>query len=116
MWIKIAIFLGLILLDYITGIISAYIKKELSSKIGLQGLIKKGGICLGFVGCMLIELFLINSGYLNERLITTVYLLMYSCNEFISIFENLDECGVKLPTKIKDVINNITGKSDNGQS
>ncbi len=116
MWIKIAIFLGLILLDYITGIISAYIKKELSSKIGLQGLIKKGGICLGFVGCMLIELFLMNSGYLNERLITTVYLLMYSCNEFISIFENLDECGVKLPTKIKDVINNITGKSDNGQS
>lgn len=116
MTIKILIFLGLIATDYLTGIISAYIKKDLSSKIGLQGLIKKGGICLGFVGCMLIELFLMNSGYLNERLITTVYLLMYSCNEFISIFENLDECGVKLPTKIKDVINNITGKSDNGQS
>lgn len=108
---KIIIFLGLIATDYITGIISAYIKRELSSKIGLSGLIKKGGICLGFVACMLVELFLIESGYMNERLITTIYLLMYSCNEFISIFENLDECGVKLPDKIKDVINNITGKS-----
>lgn len=109
---KILIFLGLICLDYLTGIIAAYINKTLSSKIGLNGLIKKGCIALGFGACLLVELFLINEGYLNQNIISTVYLLMYSCNEFISIFENLDKCGVKLPEKIKTTINNITGKSN----
>lgn len=106
---KIIIFLGLIALDYLSGIAAAYVKKSLSSKVGLKGLIKKGGICLGFIACYLIELFLGEMGYSNISFISVTYLILYGCNEFISIFENLDEMGIKLPEKIKSVINNIKG-------
>ncbi len=109
--IKILIFLGLIALDYITGVVAAYINKTLNSKIGLNGLFKKGGIALGFIACYLIEYFLLESGYAHIDFISSTYLLMYTCNEFISIFENLDRCGVKLPNVIKTAINNITGKN-----
>lgn len=106
---KIIIFLGLIALDYISGICAAYVKKTLSSKIGLKGLIKKGGICLGFIACYLVEAFLGEMGYTDISFISTTYLILYGCNEFISIFENLDEIGIKLPEKIKSVINKIKG-------
>ena len=89
----------IMVLDYITGVLSAIYNKELSSKIGLKGIGKKlAYLCGVILACVLDSL----TGQTNIIRMLVIYLFI--ANDGISIVENLAEMNVKLPKKVLEVL------------
>ena len=79
--------------DYITGICKSSIEGTISSQVGFNGIMRKVIMFL-FVGIANItEQHLLG----NVAGFKTVVVLFYIGNEGISIIENADACGVKIP-------------------
>lgn len=100
-------------LDYVSGIIKAFVKKELSSKIGVKGLLKKVGV---FVVVALAVLLDKVSG--STGAVRTLVIYYFVANEGLSIVENLAETGLPIPDVIKKALKNLKseskGKKKNG--
>lgn len=101
-------FLILIIIDYITGICKSIYQKKLSSKISSKGIVKKIGYLIIIVVAQLIDNLYINSISVRDTL-----LYMFITSEIISILENTNDLGIKLPTNIKDKL--IKGGENNEQ-
>lgn len=86
-----------IVLDYITGIIKAWLLKEISSARGYQGLIKKSLVLVVIiVANMADDVFGTNGLFRNA--ICYIYISI----ESISILENLAASGVPIPQPLID--------------
>ena len=94
------VLLGVMLLDYITGMIKAYIRAELNSKFGIKGILKKlcymVMVAVGAAVDYLLRGAAIRAGItLDVKLffgmLVTVWLTI---NELISVMENLAAIGV----------------------
>lgn len=94
------VLLGVMLLDYITGMIKAYVRAELNSKFGIKGILKKlcymVMVAVGAAVDYLLRSAAIGAGItLDVKLffgmLVTVWLTI---NELISILENLAAIGV----------------------
>ena len=116
----------LMILDYATGVIAAYFKKELSSWRGLQGILKKFsfmllvilGFLIDFVAMHLIE----KTGVQFDThgifgIATTCWLIG---NEGLSILENAAIIGLPVPpflktalAKLKNQVEEAGGKYEN---
>lgn len=97
------------LVDYISGIINAILKKKLSSKVGLKGIFKKSYILL-LVGAVNL---LGNAIGIDE--LRYIIISFYIANEGISLIENASEIGVPIPAKIIDVLEQLkTGGDKDG--
>ena len=83
-------------LDYITGILKAYITKNLSSSIGVKGITKKGLILIILIVGSLLDR-LTNS---NEWIFRTLICYFYISNEGLSLLENCAALGLPLPDKL----------------
>ena len=89
-------------IDYLTGIISATYNKELSSKIGFIGIIKK------FCYLLLVALSVIIDNLLGQSgLIRSLVIYFFVANEGLSIIENMAEMNIKLPEKLIDALEQI---------
>lgn len=87
--------------DYITGILAAFHKKELSSKVGFNGIIKK---LVMFLLCSIaFKIDLLLPHELNGALFNLV-VFWYCGNEALSIIENAIELDLNVPEKLKDAI------------
>lgn len=84
--------------DYLSGVINAIIKKKLCSSIGAKGIGKKIYILL-LVGTINL---LGNAIHIEE--LRYLVISFYLANEGISIIENASKIGVPIPNKIKDVL------------
>lgn len=84
------------MLDYITGLISAYMQKRLDSRVGWTGILKK---CLIFaivaVANVVDTLILGKPGCFR-----TIVIFYYVGNEGLSILENCGKIGIPIPNKI----------------
>jgi toxin secretion/phage lysis holin len=107
------------LIDYITGMISAYSHKELSSRKGLAGIFKKlGYFCLVAVGITtdyIVCSALSSIGITSEvtmvfGLIITIWLII---NELISILENLSKMEVPIPDFLTRLIQRLKSTVEN---
>lgn len=111
--VPIIVMLVVMLLDYVTGLAGAYINKQLNSRIGIVGIIKK--ICyLGLVAVGMTADYVIYSALsqigVNIELgycVGMVIVIWLIINELISILENLAEIGVPLPNFITKLINRL---------
>lgn len=103
--------LGLIFLDYITGILSVFYTKEVNSKLHYKGVIKKLSILLSAVTGLLIDLL-----FGTDGLFTVSIILLLSANEALSIIENLGKMGVFIPKFIKDSLIQLRDKEDNRET
>lgn len=104
------IFLTLIVfisVDYITGICSAFIQKNLSSRKGAVGLIKKFGIL-----CVIAITALIERNILHTSTLRNAVVLYYISNEGISIIENLCKIGVPIPNKLRETLDSFSEKDE----
>lgn len=88
-----------IVLDYISGIIKAYVTKELSSKIGLKGILKKVGVLLIVMLSVLVDRVTGETGAVR-----TLVIYYFVANEGLSILENLGQAGVPIPESIKKAL------------
>ncbi|MFU0784575.1 holin family protein [Clostridium sp.] len=90
-------------LDYITGLVSAYLQCKLNSKIGYKGIAKKASILVVLVVAVLLDR-LLNSGIWVFR---TLVCYFYIANEGISILENCGKCGLPLPEKLTKALEQL---------
>ena len=88
-----------IAIDYISGLIKAYNTKQLSSKIGFKGILKKVGILLIVMLSVLVDRVTGNTGAIR-----TLVIYYFVANEGLSILENLGQAGLPIPKVIKNAL------------
>lgn len=98
-----AILVLFIILDYATGVIKGYIKKELSSDVGFKGIARKAIILVVLIVAVALDR-LLNTGTWVFR---TLVCYFYIANEGLSILENCGSLGLPLPAKIKDALEQL---------
>lgn len=83
-------------LDYLSGLVTAFITKSVDSSVGLKGLLKKSLVLMLIGACFL------TSGFHPELAgICDTITIFYVANEIISIMENLNRAGVPFPESIQ---------------
>ncbi len=100
--------IAFMVLDYVTGLVSAYIKKEISSSVGFTGIAKKVFIMTLVAVGHILDTHVIGDGTVCRSAVIGFYL----ANEGISILENAGELGIPLPQKLLDVLKQIKNKED----
>ena len=107
----IIVLIAFMVIDYTTGIIKGWYKKELSSDVGLKGIARK----------FLIVLVLCVAGLLDRRWNTgtwvfrTLACYFYIANEGISILENVVVLGLPVPEQLKNALIQIKDKNKEGK-
>lgn len=89
-----------IVLDYGTGLLRAWINKEVSSDVGLRGIARKAVIFVVLIVAVMLDR-LLNTGTWVFR---TLVCYFYICNEGISLLENCAGLGVPIPERLKDAL------------
>ena len=114
--IPLAVLMGAMRIDYITGMAGAACTGEINSRVGVTGIIKKAGylalVAVGMVVDYLINSALVNIGinfriYYCFGMIITIWLII---NELISILENLGELKIPLPKFLVNTIKSLKGR------
>ena len=116
--IPLCVMVGVMLLDYVSGMCAAWTTKMLNSRVGIIGIIKKVGY-LGLVAVGMAVDYLITSGLTHVGInlqinycvgmIVTIWLII---NELISILENLDRIGIPLPNFLVKIVNKLKNSID----
>ena len=96
-----------IVVDYLTGIASAIYNKELSSKIGFKGILKKFSYL-----CVIALSVVIDNLTGQSGLIRTLVIYFFVANDGLSIIENMAEMNIKLPQKLIDALEQIKKKGE----
>lgn len=97
----------IIIIDYITGILSAIYNKKLNSKIGFKGIIKK------FVYLFVIALSVIIDNILGQTgTIRTLVIYFFVANDGLSIIENIAEMNIPLPNKLLETLEQLKKKGE----
>lgn len=92
-----------VVVDYLTGIMVAVLKKELSSEVGFHGIFKKVVIFALVAVGHIVDTHVIQNG----SVIRTAVIFFYLSNEGISILENASLIGLPVPQKLKDVLEQL---------
>ncbi len=100
--------IAFMVMDYITGLISAYIAKNLSSSIGFKGIAKKVFIMVLVAVGHILDTRIIGDGAVCRSAVIGFYL----ANEGISILENAGKTGLPLPKKLTDVLAQLKNEED----
>ena len=100
------VLLAMIVIDYITGVMVAIEKKQLSSRVGFNGIFKKVAI-----------LTIVASAHLLGQTVgipdvRSIVIGFYIANEGISITENAGKLGVPLPKKLIEILNQLKEKDE----
>ena len=104
-----AVLLALVVLaslDYVSGVIAAWHRRELDSRIGARGIARKVGMFLVVAVCNIID----QTGALGEPVLRTVTTWWYLGNEALSIVENLADIGVPIPERILSALASLKGE------
>jgi len=96
-----------IIIDYITGLLSAIYNKKVNSKIGFKGIIKKVSYLFIIALSVIIDKTLGQTGTIR-----TLVIYFFVANDGISILENVAEMGVPLPQKLIDTLEQLKKKGD----
>lgn len=117
--IPVMVLSGAMVLDYGTGVAAAWKNRELDSRTGLLGIVKKVGYLAVVSVGMVVDYVLSVSG---ERLgvelpvanffglLVTVWLII---NECISILENADTLGLPVPAFVGQLLERLKKRSEN---
>ena len=90
-------------LDYITGVLNAYMSRTLSSTIGFKGIIKKVMIYTVVVCSVMLGKMMGEQLPLREVVIT-----FFVANEGLSLLENVSPY-LPIPSKLKDALLQLRG-------
>ena len=114
--VPLVVLVAVMLIDYVTGMAAASYTKQLNSRVGVIGIVKKvcylALVAVGMVVDYLISSALVSIGISLQinycfGMIITVWLII---NELISILENIGEMGVPLPSFLTGMIKTLKGK------
>ena len=103
----------LMIADIITGVTKGVIQKKLSSTAMRNGLLRKMLIILTVIVCIYADKVIITTWGTpitigdKQFFIRNIAILFYCLEEFISMTENLIDCGVPFPKWLKNMLDNI---------
>ncbi len=100
--------IAFMVLDYITGLSVAVVKKELSSAVGFKGIFKKVLILILVGVGNILDVHVLGEGSVCRSAVIGFYL----ANEGISILENAGKLGLPLPKKLIDILKQLKSKED----
>ena len=100
-----------IVLDYVSGIIKAFVLKQLSSSIGFKGILKKFGVLVVVALAVLIDRVTGESGAIR-----TLVIYYFVANERLSIIENMGLAGLPIPKSIKEALKALKKQGDDGNA
>ena len=98
-------------LDYLTGLIKAYLTKKLSSNVGLHGIARKSVILIVLIMSVMLDRIL-NSGTWVFR---TLVCYFYIANEGLSILENCSVIGLPIPQKIQEALEQLKNRENESE-
>lgn len=101
------ILISLMVLDYIMGIMCGYKGKNLSSKIGFNGLKRKFTILIILILAVLLDRLI---G--QEWIFRTLVIYFYVAMEGLSILENAARLDVPIPGRLKEALVQLQEKGD----
>ncbi|WP_211231340.1 phage holin family protein [Halonatronum saccharophilum] len=96
------VLLWMVVLDYITGLLSAFVLKELDSNVGRGGIARKVGLFFTVAIAHLVDGALGSGGMVRQMAIW-----FYISKEGISALENLGQAGVPIPESLKKSLKQI---------
>lgn len=91
-----------IVIDYVTGILSAIYNKQINSKVGFKGILKKFSYLLIIALSVIIDNILGQSGTIR-----TLVIYFFVANDGISILENVAEMNIPLPPKLLETLQQL---------
>ena len=96
------------LIDYISGVIAAYINPALSlnSQRGFRGILKKIMILL------LVSLGHVLDTAMHQQIICIAVTYFFLGNEGLSIVENAAKAGVPIPARLKETLEQLTEEKE----
>lgn len=108
-----------IIFDVIFGVLRALKERKINSTIGIDGIIRKCGMMLSIILCLIID-NIINidliifipeeiKSYIgiNRAGITFLFNSLYIVFEILSIMKNMVKCELPIPKKIKNILEKI---------
>lgn len=95
-----AVLVCFMVLDYVTGLLRAYVNKEVSSDVGLKGIARKTVIFVVLIVAVLLDRLLNTGNWVFRTLICYFYI----ANEGISLLENCAGLGLPIPEKLKEAL------------
>lgn len=99
---------ALVTIDYITGVMRAFVEKQLSSEIGARGIVKKV-LIFTLVGIgHTIDSQVLGGG----NAIRTAVIFFYLSNEGVSILENAVAIGLPVPEGLSMVLKQLRSGGD----
>ena len=94
----------LVIADYISGVIAAYIRGELNSKRGFAGILKKV-----LLFCVVAVANTVDTATGAGGVLRSLSIGFLMANEGISVLENAACCGVRLPQKLINALEQLRG-------
>ena len=92
--------IAFVAIDYITGVMCAVVDKNLSSKIGFEGIFRKV-LIFTLVGIgNILDVYVLQDGHVLRMAVIFFYL----SNEGVSLLENTVHLGLPVPEKLKDIL------------
>lgn len=104
-----AVLLALVVLaslDYVSGVIAAWNRRELDSRVGSRGIARKVGMFVVVAVANIID----QTGVVGEPILRTVTTWWYIGNEALSIIENLADIGVPIPERLLSALASLRGE------
>ena len=108
-----------IIFDVIFGVLRACKERKINSTIGIDGIIRKCGMMLSIILCLIIDsiinidliIFIPNEikEYLgiNRAGVTFLFNSLYIVFEILSIMKNMIKCELPIPKKLKNIFEKI---------
>lgn len=103
------VLIAFMVLDYVTGVIVAYVNKTVDSEIGFKGLAKKLFIIIILIAAVCLDRLLNNDGWVFRTLVCYFYI----ANEGISLLENAGNLGLPVPNKLKEALEQLNKDEEN---
>ena len=101
----IQILVAFVIIDYVTGVLAAGVRREISSSVGGRGIARKVLIFI-LVACgHLVDMALGTADVVRDAVI-----YFYIANELFSILENAGDIGLPVPDILKNSIERLKGK------
>ena len=95
-------------IDYLTGVMCAFVDHTLSSEVGFRGICRKVLIFLLVGMANILDVAVIGNG----SVLRTAVIFFYISNEGVSLLENAGHLGLPIPQKMKDVLEQLHDRGE----
>ncbi|MCL1789000.1 MAG: phage holin family protein [Oscillospiraceae bacterium] len=103
--------IAMVVLDYITGFVSAAVHKRLSSRVGFEGIFKKIMVFVVIAVANIIDVHV----FAASGVLRTAAIFFFISNEGLSILENAGRMGLPIPKKLLDVLEQLRAKNNDSE-